>query len=464
MMFPRSFFALGLVNILLCVLALVEGRGSTSHSESEKISLPIAEWLAQGEIKTFAWKVQVSHPALTFQQRYRVWVTASVDTASLQSRSIQRDLHFVLKVADQDGKWLEGDTYNKYAIKKKFEPPQDIQFEAGLYLQPGSYTVAVVVYDAVLNEHNTSFTRVVVKPLGNDEFPKLLDGLPRVEFLPTPVEGLASPATGHASLTVPTNAPVQLDLIVDLGLQAAAVKPEREAPVFSPMSRDSGRGRSATPFPPPRTGMPRMEPAHGVPHTVKGFQSQLLEAASVLSDVNLPSGCTSVTIINSLSRKVVMTAEPAISADWLNVWKSIVSTDLNLVSADELLGVAKAASFFRNQIESLMSQSRCDSMGKTPSRILAILSLGAEFPQAGSLPRLQPGCSCRVFYLQQHEEGEVEVVDHVPQMLAPLHPTHLRFSNPRQFRQKLAEFVKAISDSETHGESRVSTTVDHSLP
>ena len=160
-----------------------------------------------------------------------------------------------------------------------------------------------------------------------------------------------------------------------------------------------------------------------------------------------------------------MTAQPAISADWLNVWKSIVSTDLNLVSADELLGMAKAAGFFRDQIESVINQNtRCDSAGKKPSRILAILSLGAEFPQAGSVPKLQLGCACRVFYLQQHEEGEVEVVDHIPQMLAPLHPTHLRFSNPRQFRQKLAEFVKAISDSEPHGESRVSATLDHFLP
>lgn len=160
-----------------------------------------------------------------------------------------------------------------------------------------------------------------------------------------------------------------------------------------------------------------------------------------------------------------MTAQPAISVDWLNVWKSIVSTDLNLVSTDELIGVAEAASFFRDRIESVMNQnSRCDSTGKKPSRILAILSLGAEFPQAGALPKLQPGCACRVFYLQQHEDGEVEVVDHIPQMLAPLHPTHLRFSNARQFRQKLAEFVKAISDSEPRGESRVSTTLDHSLP
>ena len=467
MLFPRSFFALGFANVLFCVLAVFEGTGSTSYSESERISLPIAEWLAQGEHKTFAWKVKVSHPALTFQQRYRVWVTASVDTESLQSRSIQRDLHFVLKVADQDGKWLEGDTYNKYAIKKKFEPPEDIQFEAGLYLQPGTYTVAVVIYDAVLNEHNTSFTSVSVKPPGNDEFPKLLNGLPKVEFLPTPVEGLASPATGHASLEVPTKELVQFDLIVDLGLQVPPDKRGRVSPLFYPMSRDSGRAPGGPPraLPPRTIAAPRMEPPTGVRHTVKGYQSQLLEIASILSDLNLPSGCTSVTIINSLSRKVVMTAQPAISVDWLNVWKSIVSTDLNLVSADELIGVAKAASFFNDQIESVMNQnSRCDSTGKKPSRILAILSLGAEFPQAGSLPKLQPGCACRVFYLQQREDGEAEVVDHIPQMLAPLHPTHLRFSNPRQFRQKLAEFVKAISDSETHGESRVSATLEHSLP
>jgi len=460
MRFLRSFFVLGLASFLFCSFGVTS---SITHSESEQISLPIAEWLAQGEHKTFSWKVHVSHPELTFQQRYRVWIAASVDTESLQSRSVQRDLHFFLKAADQNGKWFAGDTYNKFPIKKKFEPPMDIQFEAGLYLQPGSYTVAVVIYDAVLNEHNTSFTRVVVKPPSNDEFPRLLEGLPEVEFLPTPIEGLASPATGHASLEVPTKEPVQFDLIVDLGLQDPAESRQRVPPPLPPMSRDPGRSPGAAPssFPPPRMGVPRMEHTQGVRRTIKGYQTQLLETSSVLSDVNLPHGCTRVTIINSLSRRTVITAQPALSADWLSIWKTVVNTDLNLVSAEELVGVAKAAGFFSDQVESVMNQpSKCDSTASKASRILAILSLGAEFPRTASLPKLKAACGCRVFYLQQHEDGEAETVDKLPQMLAPLHPVHLRFSNPRQFRQKLAEFVKAMSESERSGESMVPRALD----
>ena len=150
MLLNRCFSVRVVLNFLLCVLLMSPFASAQTHSGNERISLPIDEWLAQGEHKTFAWKVHVSHPSLTFQQRYRVWVTAAVDTDSLQSRSVQRDLHFVLKVADQDGKWLQGDTYNRFPINNKFDQPEDITFEAGLYLQPGSYTVAVLIYDAVL--------------------------------------------------------------------------------------------------------------------------------------------------------------------------------------------------------------------------------------------------------------------------------------------------------------------------
>lgn len=448
MQFARSFLGWGIASTLLCALVVPPVPGATTHSRDERISLPIDEWLAQGEHKSFTWEVHVSHPALTFQQRYRLWVTASVDTRSLQSRSVERDLHFVLKVADEEGKWFDGDTYNELSIKKKFGRSEDIQFEAGLYLQPGAYTVAVVIYDAVLNEHNTSFTHVVVKPPARDEFPGLLDGLPKVEFLPIPVEGLASLAAGHASLTVPTKEPVQFDLIVDLGL------PVQPAP--SRVDPDQLPGPSRT-WPQRTIAAHRMELPTGVRNTVKGYQSRLLEAASVLGDLNFPEGCTSVTVINSLKRRTIMNAQPAISADWAKTWTNVVNTDLNLVSADELSGTAQAARFFSDQVESVIQQdSRCDSDSRTATRIVGVLSAGAQFPQTNSLPNLEQEGGCRVFYLQQSEEGESLISDNLPKMLAALHPIHLRFSNPGEFRRKLSEFVKTIAAIEKgdHPEDR----------
>src|SRR5438477_13133564 len=98
------FLSLGFTGLLLWASA--PSALSNPGANADKISFPILEWLSQGERQAFKWEVHVSHSVPTYQQRYLVWVTASVDTNSLQARSVQRDLHFLLKVADQDGKWF----------------------------------------------------------------------------------------------------------------------------------------------------------------------------------------------------------------------------------------------------------------------------------------------------------------------------------------------------------------------
>src|SRR5439155_2457503 len=113
-------------------------------------SLPLNDWLSQGERKTFASDIRIFGPSLTFQQRYRIWVRATFPTPSLQKGSIQRDLHFFIKVADESGRWFDGETYNHFRVDKKFSKKVDLVLDGGLYLQPGMYTIAVVVYDAVL--------------------------------------------------------------------------------------------------------------------------------------------------------------------------------------------------------------------------------------------------------------------------------------------------------------------------
>src|SRR5262249_40113717 len=149
-------------------------------SDDLRNSLPLHDWLSQGERKAFACDIRIFGPSLTFQQRYRVWVKATFPTPSLQKASVQRDLHFFIKVADEAGKWFNGETYNHFPVEKKFEKKVDLVLEGGLYLQPGTYTIAVVVYDSVLREHNVAFRHVNVRPPKHDSLPALLSAVPRV--------------------------------------------------------------------------------------------------------------------------------------------------------------------------------------------------------------------------------------------------------------------------------------------
>jgi hypothetical protein len=440
----RRFLSVGFAGLLLCVPAL--SAPSSLEADADKISFPVQEWLSQGERQAFKWKVHVSHSALTYQQRYLVWVTASVDTDSLQARSVQRDLHFILKVADQDGKWFDQDTYNTFQVKKSFGVPEDIQFIAGLYLQPGTYKVAVIAYDAILKERDVSFTRVVVKPQASSLLPDDLPGVPQVEFLSTPAEGLAAVGSGHAHLPVQPKRPVQLDLVVDLASTAPIPRPRefqvgRPNPSLpGPFSRRASQGSVAVWRPP--------ELPAGMRDTEKGYQTQLLEAASVLGSIEPTSGCTRVSILNSLSRKTIMTQEPAPLIDWRKVWEEVVGAQLNVVSAAELSGTAQATQFLHDQLQMVMNQAPvCNSEVSDAVRVLAILSFGANFPRRDSLPTLQPACACRIFYFQERQAfpPEAFVTDDLGKMLAPLRPVHLQFSTPQQFRGRISEFLKTIA-------------------
>jgi hypothetical protein len=443
------WFAILLVLVFACTSSRVAAENLEDVADPQR-SLPVNDWLSQGERQAFACEIRIFGPTLTFQQRYRVWVRAKFPAPSLQKESIQRDLHFFIKVADETGRWFDGQTYNHFRVEKKFNEKIELVLEGGFYLQPGTYTVAVVVYDAVLREHNVTFRHVAVKPPEPDLLPTLLRAVPKVEFPPSPVDGAASLASGHAFLPIQTDRPVELDVIVDLTPYAAgAVITDGPDPGIEMMAaKPTLRGSSTLPSLTAQSSMPirrRLIPA-GMRRGIKGFQSRLLEAASVLSDIDIKNGCTRVTVFDALYRRTLMTAQPALSADWLRTWDDVMHTNLDVISVDELAGSVEAAKFFSDQVEKVMSEPpSCNVNTSRPLRILALFSHGAHFPAGTMRVRIQPNCDCKVFYLREHEDVH-DLFDDLHRMLAPLSVTRLEFSDPLQFRGKVARFMKTIQE------------------
>jgi len=179
---------------------------------------------------------------------------------------------------------------------------------------------------------------------------------------------------------------------------------------------------------------------------VKGFQSRLLEAASLLSDIDVKNGCTRVTVFNALSKRTLMTAEPSMSANWLKTWDDVLNTNLNLISVDELAGRVEAAQFFSSQVEKLMSQPpACNATISHPLRVLALFSRGAHFPEGTPRVRIQSKCDCKVFYMREHEDV-LDMFDDLQRMLSPLSVSRLEFSDPLEFRHKVARFMKTVQE------------------
>src|SRR5437868_3617260 len=73
-----------------------------AHAVRRTLQLPLEEWLSQGEHADFPLKVRTSKPMLTYQQRMLVKVIAEVSPDILQKRSVTRNLHFIVKVADEN--------------------------------------------------------------------------------------------------------------------------------------------------------------------------------------------------------------------------------------------------------------------------------------------------------------------------------------------------------------------------
>ena len=76
----------------------------------ERPLLPFDTWILGTDRHDFAWQVRLLGPRLTFQQRYleQVRITIPLDK---WKEPTQRDLHFLIKVADEQGKWFAPESY-----------------------------------------------------------------------------------------------------------------------------------------------------------------------------------------------------------------------------------------------------------------------------------------------------------------------------------------------------------------
>ena len=227
--------------LMLALLATTSLPVSASPQTSEtRPPLPVDEWLRGPDRQDFRWKVRVSRPRLTFQQRHLVQIRATVDADLVHRDAATPDLHFFVKVSDDQGRWLPGENYNHFSPSSTLDSEIAIQFDSGLYVRPESYTVAVIAYDSVHHNRNLWRRPLVVRPPKNDPLPLLGRDLPQVEFLADvpndslkldsfspPLRARSVPYVeptndqswhlGHGRewLPISTDRPVQVDLLLD---------------------------------------------------------------------------------------------------------------------------------------------------------------------------------------------------------------------------------------------------------
>ncbi len=404
--------------LTVAIIAVLWQACAIPARSQDDLPFPAEEWLRGPERRDFPWKVHVGPPRLTFQQRFLVQVRAEIPAEPLQRSGPRRDLHFLLKVADEQGHWFRGEDYNHIVVPPNLDRATDIQFTTGLYLRPGSYVIALIAYDSVLRNGNLWRHPLRVQ-LKQDPLPQLGRELPAVEFLTdVPRDSLAgrqpradegwSLGGGREWLPVQNTRPMRVDVVLN----------------FSNWLDPRMRGTPSAAWYLQRVG-------------------RLLQIGSVLSHLDLARGCVQVSGVDIHNLRIIFDRVDASRFDWNKADEKIFSVNQNMVNISTLQKQTATAQFFRRFLSEIMFNSpECGSGGEPARRVMIIAGGTHVFPEGTKLSGVWPEqpCDCEVFYLR----ADNGVYDQVETMLKPLKPRRFTIPSAQEFRKSLAQLISDL--------------------
>src|SRR5262245_31349863 len=351
------------LTVLIAVLLnAAVALGQAPARGRRNIELPVCQWLSEPDRQEIPVKLRVLGPVLTFEQRQQVRVVLVIDGRALQKKGAERDLHFLMKVADESGHWYSEENYGNSAISAKLAGRADLEMVSDAYFEPGDYTIAIIVHDAVQNQRTVLRRQIRVPRIKNDPLPHISNGLPRVEFLPDPVLGVASLGQQGAMLPLRTTGPIHIDLIVDFGAY-----------------REYLRSRGA-----------------------RFYASKLLQTSQVVSRIRPTSGCLEVSAVDILRTEIFFRRRQASELNWWDVREQILGRNLETVHANVLGSRLKTASLFAKFLGDLLKEpATCGRPDESLERVVLIVASGVAFPHKAEVEPVQVDCDCRIYYLRQ---------------------------------------------------------------
>lgn len=396
-----------LVAVLTLGCPLLCAQPEVTANTGRKAVLPVEKWLQEGERRDFKMELTVRGPYFGYQQRYLVRVFVKVDLRRLQKAGVERDLHFVAKVADESGRWQPGESYGESRLLKP-AGLNDLVLAAELFFQPGRYTVAAIVYDSVSGRRSVAFRGLKVPRIEDDPLPQLARDLPRVEFLPPSRNDALPLGRGRALLPLRTPQRLLIDLVVDFGAFREEMSVRRQ----------------------------------------NWDASRMVQIGSLLAQMQFEKGCIRVTGLDVLRRQEVLWRAPGDGVDWWQLRKELLARSLHKVDVEELSARLESAEYLRRQLERLWSEPEACA-GQTPpdQRIVILLSHGVLFPLRTKVEPAQVdrNCRCRFFYTRL-EPSQEYLFDLVPKVLKPISPRVILSRSPEEFRRDLGALLKAIEE------------------
>jgi hypothetical protein len=408
----RSLFYLcGAVGILII---LCGGAGASGANE-EGPPFDVDRWLNGPDREDFPWDVRVSTPSLTLQQRYRVEIRAFFDGGGLRDSTIQHDLHFVLKVATEDNNWVSGYSHTRVPFPPREYNFNVIEFSDGLYLRPGRYTLALIVYDPILKKGNVWRKRVKVSPITGDILPELDRDLPDIEF--TSKERPL--AEGKEWLPVKNSRSLCIDIVANTSMDWHH---ERRLGV---LYSARGRGWASSP---------------------SVTSTDILQVASVLSHLGLRKGRVRVSIVDPLWMKTLFNREDAAVFDWQRASQVVEMRDPDTIDIGLLVSQMQASAYLVDKLHEILKDDACAPGTESPLKIVIVVSTYMVFAKQTAIRQIVPQDPASVRFFHFRIPKGIPADDDLYKMLKPTNPQTVTVAGGLSFRKDLAVLISRLEN------------------
>jgi len=396
-----------------CITCVLSGSHGLAQ-ESDLRHIPIA-WFEEPDKRAPHWHVHFDPPTLTYSQRLVIGVRAILPVSGKERRP---DWHILLRIADKRGRWFQGYDYFRVDLRRMPPKAKPVSWQGYAFVQPGTYRVALVAYDAINEKHFVWGKMMRVdRP---SVLPDIDRDLPKVEFVD--LSQIRPPIPEY--LPVQTQAPVQIDVVFNLtGNQQLSLT-----------------ANTIDSFRPPYA------------------EEALRAAAALLSQLAPSQGCVRVSAIDILRLRVVLDRSSADPASNLNQIQQAIPSDRDnaTIDAHTLAGRTKAREFFHQFLEKVISNNAaCSPRLPRADRAIIVVSDSLIFPNgADREPVSPPEQGDAVFFHVQFSYSwfsrrnsvvtGVTALDEVGHMLGHLRPRHFDVAEPKGLRRAVAEIVKDI--------------------
>jgi hypothetical protein len=410
-----SRYAAGIV-----LLVLLGSTFALSQEEGETPPFDVGVWLRRADHADFPWSVSLSAPVLTLQQRFQVQVGASISLRHLKYIGLRREFHFVVKVAAANGLWIPEYSYTVVPVEEGTDPANSIYYHSSVYLRPGRYIIALIVYDAIHQRGNVWRKEINFRRLTKDPLPALDKNMPDVEFIRDGPGRRVRPLERNKEwLPVKNSRCLCIDVIANLSTPGKAVA-----------------GRQGN----PRGGGKSQAPAVDYGRNA----SNILAASSVLSHLEVRKGRVKVSILDALRMETFYEREDARSFDWRDAAEMLSKQNPAWISAKVLRSQSMASSFLYDAFQRIQDEKSCTGEAGLPIKIIIVIGSEVEFPDRTIARQFVPPDPefTKVYYFC-FRSGDY---DDVFKMLRPAKPLRSYIDDALTFRKTLADLISGLEE------------------